>query len=433
MPRYVGVDAHKRSLEVCIVDEQGGVLERHRVPCRRETLQGFCDQRLGPTDRLAIEATFHTWELVELLRPAVESVTVSNPLRTKAIASAKIKTDQVDAEVLAQLLRCGYLPEVWIPDAETRRHRQLTHRRAALVSDRTAIKNRIHSTLAARLIEVSRARLFDARGLQWLRELALDDDGRRFLDSDLRLLEGIERECAAIDAEIAPLAYRHQQVRLLMTLPGVDFVVALGLLAAWGDVRRFANPDKAAAALGLNPSTRQSGDHPGYHGPITKHGNAHARWLLVQAAQHLDRNPGPLGAFFRRLAAKKNRNVAVVAAARKLATIAWWMLTRNEPYRYAPPRSTEEKFRRLRIRVTGLRRKRGTPKGTPRSARYGTGQPVLRVGSLAQILQSEQLPQPTPLEKLPPGELANLRRTNSLAYVDVIQQPQILPRKPPAA
>src|SRR5690606_24805719 len=149
----------------------------------------------------AIEATFHTWELVDLIAPAVESVTVSNPLRTKAIASAKIKTDKVDAEVLAQLLRCDFLPEVWVPNDETRRHRQLTHRRAALVSDRTAVKNRLHSTLAARLIEVPMARLFDARGLEWLRTVEIDVDGRRFLDSDLRLLEAIERELDALEAE----------------------------------------------------------------------------------------------------------------------------------------------------------------------------------------------------------------------------------------
>lgn len=430
MPRYIGVDAHKRSLEVCILDAQGAVLERHQVPCGRETIETFCARHLEPADRLAIEATFHTWALVDRIAPAVASVTVSNPLRTKAIASAKIKTDKVDAEVLAQLLRCDFLPEVWVPDADTRRHRQLTHRRAALVQDRTAVKNRIHSTLAARLIAVPMARLFDARGLEWLRTLELDSDGRSFLDSDLRLLEAVEREIAQLEADIAPLAHRHQQVRLLMTLPGVDFVVALGLLAAWGDIRRFDDPDKAASALGLAPSTRQSGDHPGYHGPITEHGNVHARWLLVQAAQHLDKHPGPLGVFFRRLAARKNRNVAVVATARKLATIAWWMLTRNEPYRYAVPKTVDAKLLRLRIRATGQRLKSRVPKGTPRSPRYGSGQGVRRIPPLDEVLDQQQLPATTPVDRLPTGELRILQDTDSLDFARSLHHPLLLPKKP---
>jgi hypothetical protein len=98
--------------------------------------------------------------------------------------------------------------------------------------------------------------------------------------------------------------------------------------------------DHAASYLGLAPSTKQSANQC-YHGPITKRGNAHARWMLIEAAQHLDKHPGPLGHFFHRLARKKNRNVAVVAGARKLAAIGWQMLVTNEPYRYAIPRSTE--------------------------------------------------------------------------------------------
>ena len=115
-----------------------------------------------------------------------------------------------------------------------------------------------------------------------------------------------------------------------MTLPGVDVATAEAVLAAWGDSKRFPDGDHAASYLGLAPSTKQSAEHC-YHGPITKHGNSHARWMLIEAAQHLDKHPGPLGHFFRRLMKKKTRNVAVVAAARKLAMIGWLMLTATSP------------------------------------------------------------------------------------------------------
>jgi transposase len=123
-------------------------------------------------------------------------------------------------------------------------------------------------------------------------------------------------------------------VKLLITLPGVDVTCAVALLAALGDIRRFRDGDHAASYLGLVPSIRQSAEHA-YPGHITKAGNGHARWVLVQAAQRFDRQPGPLGAFFRRLARKKNRNVAVLACARKLVVIAYELLVHSQPYRYA--------------------------------------------------------------------------------------------------
>ena len=187
-----------------------------------------------------------------------------------------------------------------------------------------------------------------------------------------------------------------------MTLPGADVATAEGLLAAWGDYTRFPDADHAASYLGLAPSTKQSAEHC-YHGPITKRGNSHARWMLIEAAQHLDKHPGPLGHFFRRLMKKKCRNVAVVAAARKLAMIGWLMLKSNEPYRYAIPRSTETKLAKLRVKATGQKRKSGTPKGAKRQALLPGGGRTIK--SLAAICQSEGLP--------PPRELAAARSGRS--------------------
>ncbi|HEY7335740.1 MAG TPA: transposase [Bryobacteraceae bacterium] len=195
------------------------------------------------------------------------------------------------------------------------------------------------------------------------------------------------------------------RVKLLMSLPGVDYQVAQALQAALGDVTRFASADKAAAYLGLVPSTHQSGDRC-YHGRITKQGRSHARWMLVQAAQHLGRHPGPIGVFFRRIARKKNRNVAVVAAAHKLVVIAWHMLRNNQPYRYAQPATTQEKFARLRRR-TGVKRRGGLPKGSPRPANYGSGKRTRAVAGLEETYREAGLPA---LAELRPGERKMLER-----------------------
>lgn len=339
MTRYIGLDLHKRVLEVCILDEAGHVEARMRLPVDRDSLVTFAKRELRVDDRVAVEATTNTWPGVELLRPYVADVTVSNPMATKAIAQAKVKTDKIDARMLAQLLRADFLPSVWQPDANTSRLRQLTNQRASLVADRISIKNRIHAVLHQRLMPVPSGRLFNEQGRQWLQQLEIDPDGRAALGRDLHLLEPLEQAIAEMDRMLFRMAGEDPRIKLLITLPGVDVACAQTLLGALGDLSRFADGDHAASYLGLVPSTKQSAEHA-YHGPITKAGNTHARWMLIEAAQHLGTNPGPLGAFFRRLQHRKNRNVAVVATARKLVTIAYRLLTSGEPYRYAMPART---------------------------------------------------------------------------------------------
>lgn len=430
MTRWIGLDVHKRQVTFCALDTAGTVIHRGQIPCTRQALVEFSGSFLRPTDQVALEATTNTWTVVEILRPHVHAVVVSNPLRTRAIAAAKVKTDRIDARVLAELLAAGYLPLVWQPDAQTLQLRGLTHRRAGLVADRTAIKNRLHATLAMRLIPIPVDNLWSVSGRQWLTQLELDPLGRQSLESDLRLLAALEQEIEALERTMIEQAYVSEDTKLLMTLPGVGFTVAQGLLAAWGDLRRFPDADRAASYLGLAPSTRQS-DRSCYHGPITKQGNSHARWLLIQAAQHLDRHPGPLGVFFRRLARKKNRNVAVVAAARKLALIAWHMLKHREPYRYALPQPTAQKLAALRIQATGKRRSCGPRRGQARPASYGSGQPTRRIPSLPEACAAENLPVPKTLEELPDGEKRVLIRTGTRSHALSVSKAHRVPRARP--
>lgn len=426
MSRWVGLDLHKRVLEVCIVDAGGAIVQRERLSVERGALHRWAERRLQADDQVALEATTNTWPLVELLQPYVAEVVVSNPLRTRAIAEAKVKTDKVDAHTLAQLLRTGYLPRVWQPDAATQRLRRLSSRRASLVHDRTTVKNRLHAVLHQRLIPLpEQTDLFSARGLRWLRLLELDADGRAAIDSELRLLASLEQEVALLDHTLVELAAPDPRVKLLVTLPGVDVTCAVALLAALGDLSRFRDADHAASYLGLVPSTKQSAART-THGPITKAGNSQARWLLVQAAQHLVRHPGPLGVFFRRLKGRKTHNVAVVACARKLVTIAWQMLTRNEPYRYAQPQSTAQKLSRLRLASGGARRKGGSPKGTKCRAKLAGGSRT--TAALASVYEAEDVPA---LAAPRPGE-ARLQADPTIApYVASLAVAQVRPRTVP--
>jgi transposase len=419
---YCGLDVHKRVVEACVLDEGGEIVLRDRFDLTPARLVNFLQQHLGKEAKVVVEATTNTWAIVALVKPHVGEVVVSNPLLTKAIAQAKVKTDKVDALVLAQLLRCDYLPTVWQPDEATQELRRLTSRRSSLVADRTGMKNRLHSVLAMRLVQAPVADLFNNKGLEWLRTVELDAEARWLVDSDVRLLEHIEQEIALLDGILGQKAYADEDVKLLMTLPGVDVAVAQAVRAAIGDPKRFHSGDHCASFLGLVPSTKQSAEHC-YHGPITKAGNGHARWLLIQAAQHVRLHPGPLGVFFRRLAKRKNYNVAVVATARKLVVIGWQLLIKREPYRYAQPKPTEQKLQRLRVRATGQKRKTGPV--THKPAAKGRGA-TRRVRSLAGVYASEGLPA---LPAAPAGEARTVAQTGTTKYVASLQQEYREPRK----
>ena len=237
--RYVGLDVHKHSIEVCILDDAGTVVKRCKVPCRREQISRFASIQLRPDDQVVLEATTNTWAVVDILEPLVGRVVVSNPLRTKAIAEAKVKTDKIDANVLAQLLRCDFLPPVWQPDMKTRQLRKLTSTRASLSADSTRCKNRIHSALAQALIEPPDCGIFSKDGREWLDSVEVPEDERIIINIELALLERIEEQITQLDLYLAKLAYEREQIRLLMALPGVHFAAAQGLLAALGDISRF--------------------------------------------------------------------------------------------------------------------------------------------------------------------------------------------------
>jgi transposase len=410
MRRFVGLDVHKQFIEVCVLDRKGKVLSRCRVGCQREEVLEFAQKTLQKTDHVALEATTNTWPIVEILRPHVARVVVGNPLKTKAIAEAKVKTDKIDALVLAQLLRCDYLPEVWQPDSATQNQRSLITHRTGLSVERARHKNRIQCILNRLMLKAPCRCLWTKAGYAWLASLELPTTDRLMLDSELRRLRHVEAELVDLDKALVEVASQESRVQLLMTLPGVSYVVAIGILSALGDITRFRDGDHAASYLGLVPKTRQSANKC-FHGRITKAGSPQVRWLLTQACQHVARHPGPLGAFFRRLARRKPRHVALLALARKVVTVAYLMLKHQEPYRYARPDLVAKKLGELR----------GTAKMATTPGRRSTPQ------GLAAVYQAVGLPPICPPDQLPDGERRMLADYNLSGYVEGLHQP--LPAK----
>jgi transposase len=348
--RVFGLDVHRTFAEVAIW-EDGRVRLAGRIDLTRERLEIFADS-LAPTDDVVLEATGNTHAIVRMLAGHARRVVISNPLRTRAIAEAKVKTDKIDASVLAQLHAAGFLPEVWMPDEQTEELRRQVARRAQLVRHRTRLKNQIHSILHRNLVPRCPATdLFGQKGRGWLSQQPLPADERAAVDSLVRALDFTGEDLLAIDRVLAQIALGQADARRLMTIPGVDMAVALGVVAAVGDITRFRSPQKLVSYLGLNPRVRQSGLHPAHHGRITKQGRAHARGMLVEAAWAAAKTPGPLRAFFLRVRGRRGEQIAAVAAARKLAVLVWYLLTKKKDYAWARPSLTERKRRTLELRA----------------------------------------------------------------------------------
>jgi transposase len=352
--RFIALDVHRDFCEVAIA-EGGQVRLAGRVETTPAGLELFA-QSLGADDQVVLEATGNALAIARVIEPHVARVVLANPKAVKG-ATQTAKTDKLDARTLAKLLAAGFLPEVWTPDERTRALRRRIARRAQLVRQRTREKNQIHAILIRNL----KARppvtdLFGVQGRKWLSEQGLPEDEREMVEACLRGIDFLDREVAAIERALAELVLASPELRRLMTLPGVNFVTAAGLLAAIGDAKRFPTARHLVSYLGLDPRVRQSGSEPARHGRISKQGPGEARHVLVEAAWHAARTTGPLRAFAERVAARRGANVATVAVARKLAVIAWHMLTRGEDYAFVRPSLVREKIRRLELMVGAERR-----------------------------------------------------------------------------
>ncbi len=319
MSVYVGIDVHRKRSRLAVIDAKGEVLANRNVPNGVEPILGVIGG-LPPGTPAAFEAAFGTGWLVELLEDYGFTPHLVHPLRCKAIASARLKNDKVDAAILAQLLRADLLPEAWIAPPEVR---QL----------RTLLRNRIHAIVADHGHDRP-ADCWSGPGRAWLASLQLPAVSREVIDDDLALIDALQQLIDRLDWEIHQRARSDPRVKVLTQLPGVGPFTALVIVAEVGDVSRFSSARKLASWAGLTPTVRGS-DRIAHYGHISKQGSAWLRWVLCEAAQTAKRHP-QFAATFQAIAKRRGKKIATTAIARKLATRAWHLLTDTEP----PPAHT---------------------------------------------------------------------------------------------
>jgi transposase len=358
MGRSVGLDVHRDFCEIAIADG-GRARSAGRVATTPERLKVLA-RSLLPDDRVVLEATGSALAVARILEPHCQEVVIAHAKQVRAISHARVKTDKIDARVLADLLAADLIPKVWVGDDRVRALRRIVSRRRGLVKRRTQIKNEITAVLQRNLKpRPPVADLFGKKGRVWLSDQLLPVDERLTVDACLRQLDFIGEELAQIDELIAEEALQDADVLRLMTIPGIDVTTATTLVAVIGDIRRFPTARHLVGYLGLHPRVRQSGIGPAHHGRISKEGSAAARHVLVEAAWMTARSPGPLRAFALRTAARRGRHVATVAVARKLAVLCWHLLTRGEDYAFQRPSLVRRKIRVLELKTGATHAKPG--------------------------------------------------------------------------
>jgi transposase len=370
--RFIGLDVHRDFCEVAIA-EAGVVRLAGRLQTEPEALALFA-QSLGGDDEVALEATGNALEIARIIEPRVARVVLANPKAVKGITRAGAKTDKIDARMLARLLAGGFLPAVWLPDEQTRVLRRRISARAQLVRQRTRAKNQVHAALVRNLkSKPPVSDLFGARGRRWLTAQELPADEQETVAACLRQIAFLDGEIALVERALAEQVLASAEMRRLLTLPGVNVVTAAALLAAIGDIGRFPTARHLVSYLGLDPRVNQSGSEPARHGRISKQGPGETRHVLVEAAWHASRVPGPLRAFHQRIAVRRGGNIATVAVARKLAVIAWHMLSHLRTTPSPAPRSPARRSASSSLRpAPNVRKASGSASGSPESSTGST-------------------------------------------------------------
>ena len=333
---YTGIDLHKKTSFITTIDESGKIYYRHNFPNVEEQILDYFVNLDRPT-KIVIESMCSWYWLYDLLTGNGFDVVISNPGKTKAIASAKIKNDKLDSHMLAQLLRAGLIATVHVSSLQTRRLKELLRHRTRLVRDATRMKNRINMLLMKNNYQVPFSDLFRVQGLNYLRAIKLPTYHRQQVDTYLSIYETLKEKIEPLTQTVRERAKEDPTAKLLMTIPGIGPIVALFIVAEIEDISRFPSYRHLSAYAGLVPSLDSSADKS-KTGRITKQGSPYLRTALIEAANIIPRmKKCRLNIFFRKRIVKSGYRKAVVATAHKILQIVFYVLKNQTSYREEYP------------------------------------------------------------------------------------------------
>jgi transposase len=335
---HVGLDLSRRRLDYCLLGGEEERVETGAVAPDADALAGLVrliELRHGPRPvRAVIESMNGARFVHDTLERHGWEVLVADAQKVKGLAPLACKTDRIDAWVLAELSRRELVPAIWLPSFAVRGERERARWRLHLVKHRSSLKQRVHSSLMAFGHPCPVSDLFGAQGRRLLERLDFPEPWRSDVVAAVALIDELECQITAIEAELRRLGAEHPYVPLLLTMPGIGWVLGYTIAAEIGDITRFASPRKLCGYTGLCPRVYQSGQSD-RRGPLAKHGPRYLRWALVEAATNAAKHPlyrDRYQATKQRVGRQRGAKVAQIQLARTLTEAIWHMLTRNQPF-----------------------------------------------------------------------------------------------------
>lgn len=327
---YCGIDLHKRFSAICIMDSEGQIIQQKKILHNCGELESFFQGQ--PILQCALEPVDNWGWVVDALQSLGHEVHLANTYKVRLIAESRIKTDKVDARVLADLLRTGYLPEAYVASPRIRDQRTFLRYRIDLSRQRARLKSQIKRLFRVENHQVPEySNLFGKKGRVWLEATTLRPVHERIKEESLETIRHYDAYIAKLDAEIRRNCAKNDTILRLMTVPGIGQLSAQVIMAEAGEMERFRTAKHFASYCGLAVSQRSSAGKTRF-GSITKQGNKNIRWILVEGAQKAKSSDPNIKRFFDRIAFKKGRAKATVAVARKLAEICWHIATKKVDY-----------------------------------------------------------------------------------------------------
>ena len=330
--RYIGIDAHKLSEYICVTDNDGKIVEEYKIDNTEENWADFMKKYTIDTE-IAVETSTAGKYVAHLLRDHGLHVHLANSKELKLIWKSKKKTDKNDARILARLLRTGDLPESYLPTKEIDDMRTMIRYRRSLGEDITAIKNRVHAVLTRNGISISSSDIFGRRSLQVILDSSRDMSGAdKIVLADLiSQYNDINARVKRIQNQLALMGKGIEGIKILMTVPGIDYYTALGIYSEIGDITRFPDAEHLSSYTGPVPGVDQSGNRAVY-GHITKSGPSVLRFFPVNSVHSLIKLSPAFKKIYRKLKKRIGKNRAIIATARKLAVIIFNMLSKNQHF-----------------------------------------------------------------------------------------------------
>lgn len=333
---FVGIDLHKKSITVCVVDQERNIVNRKRLPCSAPNRIEAYFRQWCPA-RAVVEATASYEWLLKLIGPLTDRVVLAHPRKMRVIAESTRKSDKLDAQVLAEFLALDLIPEAHCPTPRQREHRRLVRHRHHVRGRLTSVQTKIRRVVSD--YNADRPNLFTKAGLAYLDKLEISA-ADRFVVSQLLenwraftcQLKEINTELRSFGASAPP---KEAEARaLLNTIPGVGPVTIDVVVSELADVNRFGSQKQACSYAGLAPGKRESDGHTRHLG-ITKQGSRWLRWILVEASWQLVRRTARWKSVFEALKRHKGPKKAIVAVARRLLCVMVSMLQSGRKYTHA--------------------------------------------------------------------------------------------------